>query len=459
MKFKILIAISIFTLLSLVGIQGYLIYNTYELKQKTITIDARNAIARIYTSPKVDSIAWRYRNDFLTNLEAYRNNQIDNGELLKRLEEKSTEINPGFIEIFNKGLKKYDADFDIKIKKIVTSITVTDSLGSTETLYPESRTDTIVLLGENFNSNEALLINNSSWKKDHDVTTPNGIETVDLDFKSSIYMNISNWNSLLIRELSVLLILSTLLFLFVVGLLYYSIQNLLKQKRVAEIKTDFINNITHELKTPLSTLSLATKTLTSEYAKGNKEVANEAIAVVERQNTRLQKLIDQVLKSSLGYKEIQLNKEECNATTFLNDLLDDYGHTLSEDVSILRDIENTGVLLVADTFYIGTAIINLLNNAVKYGGTHLQVTYSLDTELNSHTISVMDNGIGIAPKYQKYIFGKFYRVGEKDTHNYKGLGLGLYYTDQIIKAHNGTIEVYSNEGEGTTFTIKIPVSA
>ncbi|QIE58380.1 HAMP domain-containing histidine kinase [Rasiella rasia] len=458
MKFKLLIILSILTLLSLVGIQGYLIYNSYELKQKTITIDARNAIAKIYTSPAIDSIAWLYRTDFLQNLEAYKTNNSTNEALLDALQKKSKEINPGFLEIFNNGLKAYDADFDIQFKKIVTGITLSDSLGNTETLYPKAAKDTIILLGSEMKQTDALLINNSTWQKDHDIMINGKPVTYDLNFKSSIFMNITNWNSLIIRELSTLLFLSTVLFLFVVGLLYYSIQNLLKQKRVADIKTDFINNITHELKTPLSTLSLATKTLTSEYTSGNKEVVDDTIQVIERQNTRLQNLIDQVLKSSLGYQKIQLKNESFNVTTFLNDLLNDYEITVDKNVSINREIESTGLLLNGDSFYLSTAIINLLNNAIKYGGTKLMVTYAIDTVQNSHTISVKDNGIGISKKYHKYIFDKFYRVSEKDTHNYKGLGLGLYYTKQIILAHNGTISVENGKGKGTTFSILIPLA-
>ena len=457
MKFKLLIILSVLTLVSLVGIQGYLIYNSYELKQKTITIDARNAIAKIYNTPAVDSIAWLYRNEFLNGLEAYENNSLSKEEVLAALQQKSSEINSGFMDTFENGLQQFGDDFNVQFKKIVTSITVTDSLGQTETLYPTKNTDTIVLLGENFNQENGLLINNSTWQKDHDVVKPSGIVTLNLNFQSSIYMNITNWNNLIIKELSVLLILSSLLFLFVVGLLYYSIQNLLKQKKLAEIKTDFINNITHELKTPLSTLSLATNTLTSEHVKGNQEMAEEAVQIIERQNTRLQKLIDQVLKSSLGYQEIQLQEEAFNATVFLNDIMDDYKLTVSDEIKITRSIENTGVPIVGDVFYISTAIINILNNAIKYGGTQLHVSYTIDTESNMHGITIRDNGIGISPKYQKYIFGKFYRVSEKDTHNYKGLGLGLYYTNQIIKAHHGTIAVQSKVGEGSEFIIQIPV--
>jgi signal transduction histidine kinase len=305
-------------------------------------------------------------------------------------------------------------------------------------------------LGENFAQNDGLLINNSTWQDDQ--------SPIKLNFQSSIFMNISDWDAIMLKELSGLLILSSLLFLFVVSLLYYSIQNLMKQKRLAEIKTDFINNITHELKTPLSTLSLATKTLTSEHANGNKEIADGAVQIIERQNTRLQKLIDQVLQSSLGYQEIQLSKETFNGSVFINELLDDYLLSInSSEIKVQRNIDSTGIAIEADKFYLSTAIINLLNNAIKYGGTELTVSYGIDKADSTHFISIKDNGIGISPKYQRFIFEKFYRVSEKDTHNYKGLGLGLYYTKQIITAHGGSISVKSEANKGSVFTIKIPI--
>jgi len=457
LKSRVLILFSVFTLIALIAIQGYLIYNSYELKQKTITIDARNAIAKIYNTPAVDSIAWLYRTDFLKELEAYKNKSISKQEMLQHLDKKAKEINSDFLEVYNKGLKQYGDDFDVRFKKIVTSISLTDSIGNTEILYPEKNTDTIILLGENFPQSEGMLINNSSWQKDQEVSLKEGSEIFQLNFKSSIFMNISNWNSLIIRELSGLLILSSLLFLFVVGLLYYSIQNLLKQKRVATIKTDFINNITHELKTPLSTLSLATKTLTNEHAKGNEKMTSEAIQIIDRQNTRLQNLIDQVLQSSLGYQQIQLSTEGFNACTFLKELLGDYCLTIPSSITIDRNIESTGIPIIADKFYLSTAIINMLNNAIKYGGTKLKVAYTIDKADSTHTFTIQDNGVGISPKYQKYIFHKFYRISEKNKHNYKGLGLGLYYTSQIIKAHDGIISVKSDTDEGSTFTIKIPI--
>ncbi|MCB0451879.1 MAG: HAMP domain-containing histidine kinase [Aequorivita sp.] len=451
LKFKGLVALSILTLIALIGIQGYLIHNTYELKKKTYTIDARNAIAKVYNSATVDSIMWLYRTDFLHNLEAYQEGNLNEQDLILKLQHKTAQINPAFVQLFNEGLANEKESYDVKIKKVLTSLTLTDSLGNTKEIYNAAVQDTILLLGEDFQNKDGLLINNSTWQ---DEQTP-----VKLNFQSSIFMNISDWDSIMLKELSGLLILSSLLFLFVVSLLYYSIRNLLKQKRLAEIKTDFINNITHELKTPLSTLALATKTLTNEHANGNKEIADGAVKIIDRQNARLQKLIDQVMQSSLGYQQIQLSKEDFNGSVFLNEILDDYMLSIpTSEISLNRNIESTGLPISADKFYLSTAIINLLNNAIKYGGTKLKVDYGVDKTDSTHYISVKDNGIGISPKYQKFIFEKFYRVSEKDTHNYKGLGLGLYYTKQIIIAHGGSISVKSEASKGSVFTIKIPVS-
>jgi len=451
LRFKGLVIISIATLAALIGIQGYLIYNTYELKKKTYTFDARTAIAKVYNSKEVDSVMWIYRNNFLSNLKTDAKSPEGKIHLLSDLRKTTATINPGFLTIYKAGLAKQEENFDVRFKKIATSIELTDTLtGKTDTIYRSNGTDTLILLGEDFNVNEGLLINNSTWQ-DH--TGP-----FKLVFKSSVFMDIEGWDKVMLRELSGILVLSSLLFLFVVGLLYYSIQNLMKQKRLAEIKTDFINNITHELKTPLSTLSLATNTLTSEHAKGNKEIADGAVKIIERQNMRLQKLIDQVLQSSLGYQQIQLSKEHFNGKIFINELLDDYILTIpSSEIILNRKIESTGIAIEADRFYLSTAIINILNNAIKYGGTKLTVNYGIDNENSSHIITIQDNGIGISPKYQKIIFAKFYRISEKDTHNYKGLGLGLYYTKQIINAHGGIISVESQANRGSVFTIKIPI--
>lgn len=452
LKTRYLILGSIVTLLAISAIQGYLIYNTYELKRKSIAIEARNIIAQVYSTPKIDSLLWIYRNDFLSQIEKYENHKIDKNEVIKKLKNKTKEVNNSFLKTYNDNLKKNKIPYAIKIKITATNILITDSLKTKEVLWNAEKDMPIFLLGENFNEKEGILINNSTWQKDFESKT--GYKELLLDNK--IFMNIVNWENSILKEMLSLLIISFLLFAFVIILLSYSIHNLIKQKRLAEIRTDFINNITHELKTPLSTLSISTKTLTKTLEESNSKLVKETIQVIERQNIRLQNLVDQVVNNSVGDDEITLSIESFYAPTFIAEIVDDFKITLDNAIKLNFNFIPTEEKIEADKFYLGTAIINLISNAIKYGGTHVELNYWFDNTKNEHIITVKDNGIGIQKKHYKLIFEKFYRVSEKYTHNYKGLGLGLYYSAQIAKAHDGSLQVESKIKEGSIFTIKIP---
>ena len=452
LKSRFLILGSIITLIAISAIQAYLIYNTYELKKKTIAIDARNSIAKVYGTKEVDSLLWIYRNDFLAHLERYESSKVSKKQVLEKLELKTKEVNKKFLRVYNEGIKNNEIEFNVKIKIAATDIYIQDTITKPDYFLNSEKDSAVFLLGDNFPNSDGMLINNSTWQKELEYTSTNK----ELQFKTQIYMNLVDWEHFILKELSILLILSILLFAFVIGLLSYSINNLIKQKRLAEIKTDFINNITHELKTPLSTLAITTKTLTNKYAEGQTEIAKETIQVIDRQNKRLQNLIDQVVNISIGYDEIDLSLKEFKIAPFLEKIISDYKITLKKEIVITNDFENLEQKIIADKFYLGTAILNLLSNAVKYEGTIINVTYKYNEKTKQHIISVTDNGIGISKKNQKIIFEKFFRVSEKDTHNYKGLGLGLYYSSQIVKAHKGAIEVESKEKEGSTFSIIIP---
>ena len=242
-------------------------------------------------------------------------------------------------------------------------------------------------------------------------------------------MNIDGWKKIVLRRLASLLVISILIFLLVFGLLYYAIKSFITQKKIADIKTDFVNNITHELKTPLSTLTLATKMLKVDANITGSENAKSFVNTIERQNKRLQ---------------------------YLNTIIDDFKLSLhSRNIIINKSITIQKEIYI-DKFYFTTAILNILENAVKYGKDNLNISISATSNQNFE-VSIADNGIGIPKKELPFLFDKFYRVGNKEIHNVKGLGLGLYYTNQIVKAHEGKITVESEVNTGTTFTIKIPL--
>ena len=285
------------------------------------------------------------------------------------------------------------------------------------------------------------------------------VNTIDLEIKTKDVILITDWKSIVFRRMATLLITSVLLFLFVIGLLYYSIKNLINQKKITEIKTDFINNITHELKTPLATLSVASKTLKNTEIRNSAEAFENTLNIVDRQNTRLQKLIDQVLTNSLSAKDIVLSKDAIVDTEYFNDLIADFKlSTQQRELSIVNNVCSQEVLLRIDTFHFTTALLNIFENAVKYGNDQTEIIIETSLKNNEYTINISDNGQGIAAKDQSQIFDKFYRVSHGNVHDVKGLGLGLYYTNQIVNAHQGKITVQSELQQGTRFTITIPIN-
>ena len=280
--------------------------------------------------------------------------------------------------------------------------------------------------------------------------------TFDITLLTNDVMDIEGWKTLVFNRMRGLLLLSLFIFAIVIGLLYYSIKSLITQKKIADIKTDFVNNITHELKTPLATLTLATKILKTNNVRQQPEVIDNTVNTIERQNKRLQKLIDQVLNNSLGYREIKLNKETIVIEDYINTVLNDFELPLNnENITVNRTFSGKTKTINIDKFYFTTALINILENAVKYSGNELVIDCNISIN-NGLKIKIEDNGMGISEKDQKQIFEKFFRAGNKEIHNVKGLGLGLYYTNQIIKAHNGSITVESKKDKGSTFILTIP---
>ena len=201
----------------------------------------------------------------------------------------------------------------------------------------------------------------------------------------------------------------------------------------------------------MTTLSVSTKILERKEIRENDATFSTVLGTINRQNNRLQNLIDQVMTNSLGYEEIELHKEKVSMPDFLNSIVNDF-QIAYPDISIAKELDTQKISLNLDKFHLTTAITNVLENAVKYGCKNIAVKASLLN--NEFSISISDDGIGISKSKHSLLFDKFYRVEQGDLHDAKGLGLGLYYVDQIIKAHQGTINVVSDLGKGATFDLR-----
>jgi two-component system phosphate regulon sensor histidine kinase PhoR len=262
----------------------------------------------------------------------------------------------------------------------------------------------------------------------------------------------------LLKTLWPLLLSSTAFMLIIILAFGYTIKTILRQKKVSEIKNDFINNMTHELKTPISTISLACEALSDPVMSASKTRVDHFVKMIRDENKRLGVLVENVLRSAvLDRGEMKLNRDNVN----LHDIIKAAIHNIQlqasqKDGTIQTNLEAAQAVIKGDKVHLTNVVYNLLDNAIKYTIGRPEILVSTYSSNSSITISVADNGIGIKKEDHERIFEKLFRVHTGDVHNIKGFGLGLSYVKMIVEKHHGTISVKSEPGKGSTFTIKIP---
>ncbi|WP_109437800.1 sensor histidine kinase KdpD [Aquimarina sp. AU119] len=459
-KINILIVTSILALLALSGIQGYLIFNTYQLKKDVFIKETKKSVSSFDNTKEMDSISELWYNELTKNLTEYKKNNLLKNETIKHFKPFTDSLNDLFKEYYNQEMKKVNLSYELKYKKTIKSIVIHDD-NVLDTIFSAEDGDNYFLFGEDFPDEEGTVISKARWFTEHDYEDDSKEEVLptklDVEIRTEDTINIIGWKRIVLGQMSSLFLISILLFLFVVALLFYSIKTVIQQKKIADVRNDFINNITHELKTPLATLGIASKSLRNKETQNSPQIFANALDILDRQNTRLQKLIDQVMTNTLGSEDIILKKENFLDNKYFNEILEDFKLSVgNKEVEINAKIEYRDVFLNIDRFLFTTAVFNILENAVKYGKEKVKITMRTELKNNSYEISIQDNGIGIPEKEYTKVFEKFYRVATGNVHDVKGLGLGLFYTNQIIKAHQGKIDIESKTDEGTKFIITIP---
>jgi len=276
-----------------------------------------------------------------------------------------------------------------------------------------------------------------------------------LDFEYLI--DFSDKQKIILRETAASLALSTFSILLVVILFLITFKNLMEEKRLSNLKTDFINNMTHELKTPLSTITVAGKTLELPMIRTNEAKILETAKLIGKQSVHLNQLINMILEISMWERtQFQLDKKKVRIEEFMNDIVDSFKSGGGNGATITQKYNFKDLDLDVDTIYFTTLMNNLLSNAVKYSDKDPVIDIEGFTEQNNVCIKVSDNGIGISKNDQKHVFDKFYRASTGNIHKYKGLGLGLYYVKKIAEAHGGDVTVSSKPGKGSIFTVTLP---
>ncbi len=455
MKTRLIISLSVTALIILILIQFLIVNKVYKLKKTEFDLTKREYIdralfdleTRFYTSG-FDSVY-----HIVNNLSLHILDDIDTLVPEKEYPDfkmwiyqtiKNTVYDNELLSPFLKDYLKQqglDSDFqsgfiirELQILNFNNEFNVIDEI--INKLIEDSETEV----------NNAIKVNTNVYEGDY--------FRINFDF----YIDFTHKQRIVLREMAGILLFA-IISIFIAGFVFiYTYNNLLKEKKISDLKTDFINNMTHELKTPLSTIAVASDSLAYENIINDKLKILDISKLIGKQNKHLNKLINHILEISMWEREqFKLDKKEIKILPFLKEKVDAFRVKHQNGEIIINEEYNfTSIALAIDEFQITTAINNLFNNAVKYSTEipEIRISSYVDKEL---IIKISDNGIGISYEEQKQIFDKFYRVNRGDIHKVKGLGLGLYYVKKIIEAHKGRITVNSKPGKGSTFTIFLPL--
>ena len=306
-------------------------------------------------------------------------------------------------------------------------------------------------------SNNFILTGKSkTYKK---LLFPNDVLSNDLLSDKYFLIIYFNKNKSIFGPLPAIILTSLILILLILSVFIITIYIILKQKKLSEIKNDFINNMTHELKTPISTISLATQMLKDDGISSEKKNYNQISKIIEVESKRLGFHVEKVLQMAIIDKGgIELKKKQLKVHQILNNILINVNLKLKEangEINCSFDAIEDDIL--ADQLHISNVFTNLLDNAIKYSKENPRIELRTKNIKNQIVISVKDSGIGIKKENQKRIFEKFYRVPTGNLHDVKGFGLGLSYVKKILEQHKGDIKLKSETDKGSTFDVYIPI--
>lgn len=403
--------------------QTEILYEQYEDTQKTV---------------RTAAIQMKIKNDSVQPLQ-----------LEQLLQEKNKLLNEIISNLFNKDLPFYQRiDTNLLQRTLQKNLTErniqTDFVMGIQTI-PEKEMVFVSPLQQSYfldkNAYETTLFPDDFWGK-----------------KYKLSVAFPQKNRQLITDISGMLGLSLLLMLVVIAAFAYTVRTLNKQKKLSEMKDDFVSNITHEFKTPISTISLACEMLQNEPIITDKQKAQRYVGMVKQENVRLQKMVEKLLETALiDADKVQMEWQTINVKNVIEQVIELFALQAEKNqVQFKQQIDDDQLLIEGDNFHFTNIIFNLIDNATKYSSSNPIVEIQVLAIKQQIHIRIKDNGIGISKEAQKYIFDKFYRVPQGNVHNVKGYGLGLNYVKHMTELHKGSITLSSEIGKGTTFELVFP---
>lgn len=325
----------------------------------------------------------------------------------------------------------------------------------------DSRTPFIEAQSPNFQAANIDSIANyiPSW---YGITTRSATAGEGLTNTEALAFVALGWKKVVLKSLALNIAMAILFTLVILAAFYTTIYTMLRQKKLSDIKNDFINNMTHEFKTPIATISLAVDALKNEKVINDRQKTNYFSGIIKEENQRMNKQVETILKASqFDKQDVELDMKTLHVHDVIEDVVDNFAlqlHDKDGDADLKLDATND--MIEGDEVHFTNLINNLIDNAVKYSKENVPIKVKITTGNNNGRIfiKVEDNGIGMSKETQKRVFEKFYRAHTGNLHNVKGFGLGLSYVKSVTQSHHGNVKLESTLGKGTAFTVDFPVA-
>jgi two-component system phosphate regulon sensor histidine kinase PhoR len=464
-------AIAAASILILSAVQFFLIYNTFKLKnehyflsdKKTITDEYGSHISNDRLYPGGSVIIDKYINRNMKELERrYHHNSASFSQFSQRV---CDSIALDLIQhnkmdsIFALILQKRKLDKNFEYALTLDAVEIAFKANQYVILYRPGQAYPAIT--SSIQTPKGLRIGGTlkNMNVQNQAITLFVSNASDYDCKIvfSLYADTPQRNLGILRSMIPIFILSLLSIVSVVLLFFITFKNWLKQKKLADMKSDFVNSLTHEFHTPLAAIIVANKSLQNEKIIENRNNIGPLTDIIQRQSDRLRNLFEQVWNIT-NTQNLQLHKEEHSLHLLLDDILLDYRLKITDSNIELSFYKGAGNdLATTDSFWLTTMLVNILDNAIKYNNNEQkEIVVSTSNAGNKLLLTIEDNGMGMSQETKKHVFEKFYRNATVLKHT-KGLGLGLYYVKLCIDAHEWDIEIESVPEKGSKFIIIIPV--
>lgn len=415
-------------------------------------------ISSTFFDKKLDSIKIKSFNSRRVT-EVYNNNKIDNSSIQQNLIPDIKIEKSGSLDILD------NASFEIFFKDIASTMPLQERV-TKEKLQKLLKTE-LEEYGVKTRFEFGIYSNSLATKVKSDGFSYDNKSTYSIPIfsdnegnnKYQLYVSFPHKKKFLLTDLMGITLLSIIFTLIIIIAYTSALNQLIRQRNISEIKSDFINNMTHEFKTPIATINLALDAIKNPKIIDDKEKVFKYLQMIKDENKRMHAQVENVLRiSKLEKKELDISKESVNIQEVIEDAIEHVNLILEDrqgTISTNFKAERTSVLLNEVHFI--NVIVNILENAIKYSPNIPKIEIFTENVKDFLIIKVKDNGIGMSKVAQKRVFEKFYREHTGDLHDVKGHGLGLAYVKRIIEDHNGQIFVESEKGKGSTFIIKIPL--